>query len=110
MRDSLRHAEKQLNIYKIRQEGLQTLSDSNSTMKAIARVVNAGFWKFLGTSGKHLRFITANDVILFEKNPRGKLNIQKNMGTYLLKINLGNLADIKVLAFKGNTKVNRSNI
>jgi len=81
----------------------EQMTNVDVLVKQIAKVVNAGFWKFIGVSGTKLKFITSSDVILFEKNPKGKLNLQKNMGTYLVKLDLIEMEPI-VHTFRGNVR------
>lgn len=72
-------------------------------VKDVAKIVMGGFWKFFGISGNNLLFLTANNIILFEKNHRAGLNLQKDMGVYKVKLNLEHMQN-SVHIFYGNTK------
>ena len=70
------------------------------------RLVNDGFWRLydVNVSEGIIRFITANNIVLFDKNPKTKLNLHKDMGQYTVCVNVSrhNLhayADV----FKNNT-------
>lgn len=67
---------------------LKNYTASDALIKDIAKISLNGFWKFIGLTGIKLHFATANDVILFEKNDRSGLNMQKNMGRYLCEFDL----------------------
>ncbi len=84
---------------------VQEYATTDRLVKEVAKIVAGGFWKFFGISGKNLCFITASNIILFEKNPKAGLNLQKDMGVYKIKLNLEYM-DASVHIFYGNTRMN----
>lgn len=100
---SVKYYDKYIKGYK---NNIKNLSATVNTYEDTIRIVNDGFWKFLDVNVNEgtIRFITANNVILFDKNPASKLNLHKDMGQYMLSINVIDMY-VWINAFKGNTEL-----
>lgn len=88
------------------EEKIATGVGEDRTYKDIGRVVMNGFWKFIGSSGTKLKFITNSNIILFDKNTRTKMNLQKDFGVFLCQVDVRNM-NATIHAFKGNSIYSR---
>ena len=75
---------------------------SDIMYKDIGRIVMNGFWKFIGSSGTKLKFITNANIILFDKNVRTKMNLQKDFGILMCIVDIRNMKPT-IHAWKDNT-------
>ncbi len=87
---------------------IKAYADGSGVIQDLAKITMKGFWKFVQIKGIKLYFMTVNDVILFEKNTRQGLNLQKNMGQYCVELDLARFT-VKVMPWKNNI-VNGHNI
>jgi len=85
---------------------ITTLSaDIENWYKQIAKVVIGGHWQFKTVKNGNIEFITTNDVVIFEKNSKARVDIQINMGIYLVKLNMHSWR-LTVCPFKNNLMAN----
>jgi len=101
--NQIKFCTKRIKEYK---RALKTYETKYNFYEDVIRLMNDGFWRLfkVDTDSREILFVTANNIVLFDKNPKTKINIHKDMGQYLVAVTIqqGYLS-VNAETFKGNT-------